>query len=250
MSKRQGVFISYSKKDAKWLDYLRTHLSYLERKYEFTIWEDSRIEAGADWRSEIHNAINNTKVAVLLVSANFISSEFIGYEELPALLSMAKDEGANIFIIIVSHCMFSDIDAISKFQAINAPSEPLVSMTEGQRDALFVKVTREIKKVLASNTHETLLHNSGTVTTIDDLRTSFLRVLIMNIFYNNTNDKGLSIKDVYVISKIEKRKYVVKIIHELETSEIIYKTKVNKVNHYKLTEFGYAFMKEHNTQID
>ncbi len=250
MSKRQGVFISYNKKDVKWVDHLRTHLSYLERKYEFTIWEDSKIDAGAEWRTEIQNAINNTKVAVLMVSANFISSDFINYEELPALLNIANKEGAHIFIVIVSHCMFSDVDVISKYQTINPPSEPLVDMSEGQRDALFVKVTREIKKVLSSNNNMISQTNSTAVTTIENLRISFLRVLIMNVFYNNTNDKGLSIKDVYVTSMIEKRKDVVRIIQELETLEMISKIKVNNVNHYKLTEFGYAFVKKHNSKID
>ncbi len=240
--KRHGVFISYSKKDAKWLDYLRVHLSYLEREYQFTIWEDSKIEVGADWRTEINKAIGSTKVAILMVSANFISSEFINNEELPALLTAAKEEGAHIFPIIISHCMFSDIDAISRFQTINPPSEPLIVMNEGQRDALFLKVTQEIKRVLSSDTSATSI--LGNLSSLEELKTSFDRVTIMTIFFENYHKDGLSIKEVYKLSKAEKRKEVIRVIHELEALELLSKTKIENLSYYRLTVSGYNFVEK------
>ncbi len=242
--KRQGVFISYSKKDVKWLDYLRVHLSFLEREYKFTIWEDSKIEVGADWRLEINKAINSTKVAILMVSANFLSSDFINNEELPALLAAAKEEGAHIFPIIISHCMFSDIEAISRFQTINPPSEPLIAMNEGERDALFLKVTREIKRVLSSDITVVPLTNTDR-SSIEELKTSFNRVTIMNIFFENHNTNGLSIKEVYKLSRLEKRKEVIRVIHELEALKLLDKTRVENLSYYKLTDSGYDFVEEH-----
>ena len=241
---RQGVFISYSKKDTKWLDHLRTHLNYLEREYKFTIWEDSKIAAGADWRSEIKNAIDTTKIAILMVSANFIASEFINNEELPALLAAAEEDGAYIFPIIVSHCMFSDIEAISRFQTINPPSEPLNMMDEGQRDALFLKVTLEIKRVLSLEPIEQ--RKTYDPVTLEDLKKSYLRVTIMNIFFSDNSAKGLSIKELYNLSKIEKRKEVVRVIHELETLNLLDKNKVNNINYYKLTTIGHEFIVQFN----
>ncbi len=241
--KRHGVFISYSKKDTKWLDSLRVHLSFLEREYKFTIWEDSKIEVGADWRVEINKAINSTKVAILMVSANFLSSEFINNEELPALLTAAKEEGAHIFPIIISHCMFSDVDAISRFQTINPPSEPLIVMNEGQRDALFLKVTQEIKRVLSTDIN--IPHTNIHLSTIEDLKISFNRVNIMNIFFENHNTNGLSIKEIYKLSKLKKRKEVIRVIHELEALELLDKTKIENLSYYKLTSIGYNFVEEH-----
>ncbi|WP_025740244.1 toll/interleukin-1 receptor domain-containing protein [Aquimarina pacifica] len=248
---RNGVFISYSKKDAKWLDYLRVHLSYLEREYKFTIWEDSKIEVGAEWRKEIHKALSSTKVAILLVSANFISSDFINNEELPALLSAAEDEGAYIFPIIVSYCMFHDISALSKFQTINRPSEPLTIMNEGQRDALFTKVTKEIKRVLSLDTSIVNSADREHLLTTKELRLSFIRVEIMTIFHSNgsVSDVGLSIKDVCDKSIFKKRKEVVSIIHDLEALKFLDKTKVNKVGYYSLTKLGHKFIKEHHYNV-
>ncbi len=247
--KRNGVFISYSRKDVKWLDHLRVHLSYLEREYKFTIWEDSKIEVGAEWRKEIHKALSSTKVAILLVSANFISSDFINNEELPALLSAAEDEGAHIFPIIVSYCMFYDIKALSKFQTINRPSEPLTVMDEGQRDALFTKVTKEIKRVLSVDQKDTDIVEKESSLTVEQLRLSFISVHIMTIFFLKQGISGLSIKEVCTLSKIRKRKEVIRVIHDLEALNFLDKTKVNKVGYYRLTKSGYEFMQENHSTI-
>ncbi len=243
MGKRKGVFISYSKKDAKCLDYLRTHLSYLEREYQFSIWEDSKIKVGADWRSEIEQAIAETKVAILLVSANFIASDFINNEELPALLNAAEKEGAFIFSIIVSHCMFNDIQVISKFQTVNSPSDPLTNMNDGERDALFLKVTQEVKRVLSSdNLNNKKPLNGKKIGELDALKFSFERLAILKTFYENSHENGLSISELLAITKIPKRKIVVQVIHDLEKQELLSKIKINNITYYKLTINGKEFI--------
>ena len=245
--KRNGVFISYSKKDKKWLDYLRTHLKYLERKYDFSIWEDSKIEVGADWRNEIKKAIDTAKVAILMVSANFISSDFINNEELPALLAAAEEEGAYIFPIIISHCMFLDIDSISKFQTVNSPSDPLIDMNEGRRDALFLRITKEIDRVLslADSVDKEKITESNDQNPLHDLYLSMARVSILILFYKNINGNGLSISEIHKQSSITKRKDIVSIIFEMQQAEVIDKTKIDNVNHFRLNRNGIKLIEPH-----
>ena len=250
MGKRNGVFISYSKKDAKWLDYLRTHLSYLEREYQFSIWEDSKIKVGADWRTEIEGAIGKTKVAILLVSANFIASNFITNEELPALLHAAEKEGAYIFSIIVSHCMFNDIQVISKYQTFNPPSHPLISMDEAERDELFLKVTQEIKQVLSSNVvNEKKSFQSEQKIDLTALKLSFQRLSMLKVFYENADKMGLSISELVKITAITKRKIVVQVIHELEQQQLLGKIKIKNVTYYKLTVVGKDFIANNKSTL-
>jgi hypothetical protein len=69
------IFLSYSHKDKNYLDLVRTHLKYLEDKYQMHIWDDQQIAPGARWRQAIETALAEASVAVLLVSADWSSLE-------------------------------------------------------------------------------------------------------------------------------------------------------------------------------
>ena len=146
---RTKVFISYSHQDHEWLKRLRVHLRPLEREYDVEIWDDSRIAAGAKWRDEIARTIETTKVAVLLVSADFLGSDFIASDELPPLLKAAEEEGALILPVILSPSRFSKTKTLADFQAVNPPSKPLIDMPKGEQEAVFVKVAEIIEGTLA-----------------------------------------------------------------------------------------------------
>ena len=66
--------------------------------------------------------------AVLLVSADFLASDFIADNELPPLLVAAENEGVIILPVIVSPCLFTNVPALARFQAVNLPSKPLSAL--------------------------------------------------------------------------------------------------------------------------
>jgi len=146
-SKRTKVFISYSHKDARYLDQLVEHLAYYERNNLLEFWSDKKITPGTQWREEMQQAIEATKVAVLLISPSFSASKFIAENELPPLLDAAKQEGAIILPVIVRPSNFEDTELVN-FQAVNSPSMPIAKMKGYQRDDLWAKVVRDIKKAI------------------------------------------------------------------------------------------------------
>lgn len=145
--KRTKVFISYSHEDAQWLQRLRVHLRPLEREQRIEIWDDTRIKPGSRWREEIRQAIATAKVVVLLVSADFLASDFIATAELPPLLCAAEKEGALILSVILSPSTFSST-ILAQFQAVNDPSNPLVDATKGEQESVLVKATLAIEASL------------------------------------------------------------------------------------------------------
>jgi type I restriction enzyme M protein len=144
---RNMVFISYSHKDKKSLERLNIHLDYIRRNYNVRIWDDSKIFSGDVWREEIKNAILHTKVAILLISADFLASKFIAEDELPPLLEAARKEGATILPIILSPCMFEETQ-LGDFQAVD--STPLSRMTRDKKEATWTKITRRVKEIMAT----------------------------------------------------------------------------------------------------
>lgn len=77
LPQRKTVFISYGHIDTEWLKRLQVHPKPLERKWSIELWSDKKIQPGSHWRDEIKDAITKARVAVLLVSADFIASEYI-----------------------------------------------------------------------------------------------------------------------------------------------------------------------------
>ncbi len=141
---RKHVFISYSHRDRRWLDRLKIHLRPLERDLELQVWDDSRLTPGLPWRDEIRKAIEGANAAVLLVSADFLASDFIHTDELPPLLRAAKEEGALILPIIISPSLFLRTPPLSQFQAVNDPARPLVSISEGEQEDVFLRVADQL----------------------------------------------------------------------------------------------------------
>ena len=141
---RTKVFISYSRKDARWLERLRVHLRPLVRESDIDVWDDTKIQPGAEWREEIKMAIDSAKVVVLLMSADFLASDFIARDELPPLLDAAKNEGVIILPMILSQCQFDRTESLSRFQAVNDPNRPLNRVSRGNQERVWDKVARSV----------------------------------------------------------------------------------------------------------
>ena len=141
---RDQVFISYSHKDREWLSKLQTMLKPMVRNKIISVWEDTKISAGDEWRGEIKEELARAKVAVLLVSPYFLQSDFIAEHELPALLDAAKKEGLVLLWVYISPCLYDETD-IEHYQAANDISKPLDSLTPSEQNAVLVSVCRKIK---------------------------------------------------------------------------------------------------------
>ncbi len=110
------------------------------------VWQDLEIEEGKDWYRAIQSAMKTCQMAILLVSQNFLNSEFIQREEVPALLKKRKREGMRVIPIIVRPCLWKDDPVLSKIQALPRGGRPVIKFPKanGSRDQVWVEIAQSI----------------------------------------------------------------------------------------------------------
>jgi hypothetical protein len=145
---RDQVFIGYSHKDKRWLDDLQTHIKPYVQNGSVAAWSDKQIAPGSRWFQEIKEALAHAKVAALLVTPNFLASDFIHENELTPLLKEAEKGDVRIIWIPVRACAYKET-LLKDYQAAIDPDKPLANMKKADRDKAWVKICEEIKKAVS-----------------------------------------------------------------------------------------------------
>lgn len=146
---RRHVFISYSHADRAWVERLKRMMAPLLRDsgQELRLWDDSRIEAGMRWREAIATALAEAKVALLLVSDDFLASEFVMGQEVPLLLAAAAAEGVPVLWVSLSPSFVEETE-IHSYQAVLPPHRHLEAMAEVEWKEALRTIGLAIRKAL------------------------------------------------------------------------------------------------------
>jgi hypothetical protein len=132
-------FISYCHNDLAMFDELRKHLKVFERAYGVTFWADTSIQAGRQWRPEIQQAIDAAQVFLLLVSHNYLASDFISDHEMPAIRKQISATGALAIPVILLQCgwkeEFGNVQAVPTIDGHDKAIADWVPMHDGYNRA-------------------------------------------------------------------------------------------------------------------
>jgi WD40 repeat protein len=139
---RDLVFISYSHSDRDWLDRLLVFLKPFVGA-NFQVWADPYIKDGADWRRDISGVLARSCTGVLLVSPDFLASDFIRNEELPPLLDGVHAGVISLFPIPISASNYK-ATKLKDHQFAHPASQPLDAMPRPRRNAALVRITEKI----------------------------------------------------------------------------------------------------------
>ncbi|MCK5058491.1 MAG: toll/interleukin-1 receptor domain-containing protein, partial [Candidatus Aminicenantes bacterium] len=150
MMKKRQIFISYSHKDEAWKDRLIPHLQVLEKENFYRMWHDRGIGDGTDWEEQIRTAILEAQAAVLLVSADFLVSDFINRVEVPLIREQQK-KGLRVFPVIVKPCAWQEVSWLSSMQLSSKDGKPLSVRGSHKIDEELAALTRKIGNLFKKN---------------------------------------------------------------------------------------------------
>ncbi|WP_020394300.1 SUMF1/EgtB/PvdO family nonheme iron enzyme [Thiolinea disciformis] len=147
------IFISYSHHDEPWKDALVRQLKVLQWHGEFAIWDDRQIEVGSNWLPAIEHAIERARVALLLVSSDFLTSEFVTRQEIPRLLQRREAEGLQVVPIIVKPCAWQAVPWLAALQGATKDNRPLSQYALGshESDLAFTEITLKVFQLLQTS---------------------------------------------------------------------------------------------------
>jgi KaiC/GvpD/RAD55 family RecA-like ATPase len=139
------VFISYSHLDEQWKDRLVKHLGVAEKQGLLQTWNDRNLSGGDDWFAEIINAIERGSVAVLLVSHNSLTSNFILSDEVPRMLARHKLQAARFYPMVVEDCDWEAVEWLKRFNLRPRDGRPVGINKDGMRTE--EQINRDLKEI-------------------------------------------------------------------------------------------------------
>ncbi len=140
------MFLSYSRRDENLRKQLETQLKLLQRQGVIASWDDRLIEAGKEWEDQILSNLEKADIILLLVSADFIASDYCYEIEMMHALDRHEEGTARVVPVVVRDVDWSDTP-FAKLQAL--PRDGKAVRLWSDRDAAWRNVVEGIKRAAA-----------------------------------------------------------------------------------------------------
>lgn len=167
VSKMVQIFVSYSHLDRRWIDkeYAYNIILYLARslaRLDVQIWFDHSLIPGDKFKEVIEARIDSADIAILLVSQNFLNSDFIREVELPRIEARASAGELQVIPILTGNCEWQDLKMVGSRQMLPRGPRPLIEFVGQPAD--WDRVQFEILLAVKQNLRR-----------VDDARTAAAR---------------------------------------------------------------------------
>jgi len=140
------LFYSYCHKDERQRNRLETHLSILKRQGLILEWHDRKISGGIEWKGRIDERLDTAQVILLLVSADFVHSDYCYDVELIRAMERHEAGEARVIPIIVKPCDDWHSAPFGKLQAFPKDGKPITKWKP--QDDAYVDIARQLRQVI------------------------------------------------------------------------------------------------------
>ena len=143
------AFISYSHKDAAALERLHDHLKVLRQEGHIDTWFDREILAGGEIDAEIEERIESSELFLLLVSPDFLASDYCVEKEMKMALGRHHSDDAKVVPIIIEPCDWAHT-ALGNLKALPRDGKPISEWPN--KNSAYLDVVQELRRVLDKGT--------------------------------------------------------------------------------------------------
>lgn len=137
-----NIFISYSHEDESYKDKLEKHLTILKRNNLVETWHDRKIKPGEEWDKKIKDELENAQIILLLISVDFLSSNYCYDIEIKRAVERHEKGEAILIPIMLRKCDWSET-SFSKIQVLPKNAKPVKNFED--EDEAFFSIVEGIK---------------------------------------------------------------------------------------------------------
>lgn len=139
------IFLSYAHADEDLKNELDKQLMPLKRSGKIETWNDRELIASQEWNEEILSELNKADIIMLLISSDFIASQYIWEKELTTAMNRHNEGTAKVVPVILKNCLWQEMP-FAKLQALPRNAKPVTSYEN--RDDAFTEIAFAIKKLV------------------------------------------------------------------------------------------------------
>ena len=139
------IFFSYAHKDEALRKELEKHLKVLQHQGLINMWYDRKISAGTEWKLQIDTHLNTAQVILLLVSPDFMSSDYCYGREMKRAMERHESGEARIIPILLRPVYYEGAP-FEKFQMLPTNGKPITRWPH--RDEAFEEIAKGISKAV------------------------------------------------------------------------------------------------------
>jgi len=144
------VLISSAPQDQQLKEQVVRHLQVLVHVAGVEVWTPEHVRAGDDWRQEGDAALDRADVVLLLISPDFLASEFLHDVEIPKLFSKRAQGGLKVIPVLIRSCLWQAHPWLSALKPLPASGKPIASFQGDSRDQALTEVVAEIVEFAGS----------------------------------------------------------------------------------------------------
>jgi hypothetical protein len=141
------IFFCYAHEDEPLLNKLKGHLLPLQRQGLIDVWHDRNIAPGSEWEEEIRRHLNEAEIILLLISPDFMNSDYCYGIEMKRAIDR-HSRGVARVIPIILRPTYWEVEPLSGLQALPRDAKPVISPFWHSQDEAFLNIAEGIRQLV------------------------------------------------------------------------------------------------------